>query len=182
MNLTKFRSRNTVPKFEDVDENSVFAITIAPDDDWQYFKKPDRLKLFKDKFRTFLTFIIKQCAQLELYVEISSNGRLHYHGVIHIRDKMEFYLYAVPALEEQATICLKAASEMREWYKYCTKQRLQGFKVERIPYILSRTKGMIEKNPDTGGFFETEPRRKSRPEENERDEHISEDSEFDNYL
>lgn len=184
MNLPNYypkRQRHTVPKFEHVSEDDVFAITIAPDDDWQYFKKTDRLKVFKDKFRTFLTFTIKQYAQLELFVEVSSNGRLHYHGVINIRDKMGFYLYAVPALEEQSTVCIKAASEMHEWYAYCTKQRLQGFKVERIPYIVSKTKGMTEKNPDTGGFFEIEPRRQSRPEEMS-EPNICEDSEFDPYL
>lgn len=59
---------------------------------------------------------------LKLYLEISSQGRLHFHGYIMIKDIPKFYYDTVPDMVKHASIEMDTIKDTEVWEKYCRKQ------------------------------------------------------------
>lgn len=128
------KPRNVVPKYEDTEHLETLAITLAPDDKFQFFDVDDRIAKFYSATRTNLTLAIKQTCYLRLRTEVSSLGRLHYHGYVTIRDRLKFYLYTIPYLQGNYTINIKNMQDEMGWDNYCQKQGINQDWI-LIPYL-----------------------------------------------
>lgn len=124
-----FKERNIVPKYEDIlsFQKEQFAITIAPNDLFQCWNKPERIYDFKCIMQKLL-LKISDSAHMVLYGELSPLGRLHVHGLISFKDPLKFYLNYIHTMCEDNTIVIKRITEMEKWEIYIKKQNL--FKIE----------------------------------------------------
>lgn len=124
--------------------NNCYAVTIAPDDTKQSFYAVHRMKNvynhYKDVFDkiehlyTKLTKHIDWWFRMELSEpighEIASKGpRAHFHGVIHLKDKVGVYIWLcdlMPLLLTDARLSVKTIPTniaYNEWILYCYKQK-----------------------------------------------------------
>lgn len=107
--------------------NHYYEITFNPHDDHQYFGSD--LRHIKSRDEVNKLFDTLSCNYL-LYQEISiqqhanrtsSQNRVHYHGVIQVKDAFFFSLTHMYKLAKFGDYQL---NEYRpEWLKYCTKQK-----------------------------------------------------------
>lgn len=126
-------------KFEDIEIDVQYAISINPLNEYSVSQKP--IQWIKKNY-DLLQQIVRGCT-LELYPESSPTGRLHFHGYITIHDIFE-YLKFLHGLAVYGTYCIKTItppidneeeeyviqedSEESEspydtWEKYCRKQQ-----------------------------------------------------------
>lgn len=131
------KPRNCLLKYEDVKEGTLYSLTLNPAE--QYHKKPDRqIHVISDLLKLFRSD--KSCMG-HVYVEISPHGRVHFHGVIGILDRWEFYLNLVPRIEDRYTIEIDTIKDENVWLKYCQKQQ------EYLPRPYRTGYGLAYKSP-----------------------------------
>lgn len=117
-------NHNEIPKYEDLQQGTLYAFTYAPSDRQQFWEELDRFELFKKKIGTFFMSILGK-TYIKFRIELSPHGRLHLHGYMTIDDKMSFYLYTIPKIEEFGQIHLKPINDPIKWDAYCIKQNLE---------------------------------------------------------
>lgn len=126
--MEKNPSKKTVETFEvkTAKPNTWYSFSIAPNDANQFFEQntTQRLKQFKASTLKRL----KKCPfmQYELYLDISSHGRLHWHGYIKWTDNDEIFnhfLYNQNRLEKWSQIEIDFINDGDEWNIYCKKIR-----------------------------------------------------------
>lgn len=118
MDLEGYKKRWSCIKPEDMVVSQGYSITMNPKE--QYFGKWSRVtKCKSDLCKLFSPF---SCCSAEVYMEVSSGGRIHFHGVIKIKEIMEFYLFALPELQEYGTLEIDKINNPEIWEAYCTKQ------------------------------------------------------------
>lgn len=140
------RPRPIVPK-EMLLAGVEYACTINPPehpDGYDLFDFQLRDQLDREAIVKMRQTIVKlnQYADIELYIEFSPIGRLHYHGTFKVKKGQEVNVkrYVIPALASIAQICLKyitdqtpfddgyKCEDQREekdfetWKDYCTKE------------------------------------------------------------
>jgi len=91
------------------------------------FSPPPSTAPFMEQFNSVCTIFdeLEHC-ELSVYPEISSLGRLHFHGYIFIWDRddvIPFYLTDLPFLMKYATICIKVITSNDDWLEYISKQK-----------------------------------------------------------
>lgn len=122
------------------------ALTISPPDDI----KLDVKQLLKIHFKK----IAKIKSNIMLYPELSTTGRLHYHGImertIHVKEDLL-------QLEKVGFICVKAISDLKGWLKYCRKEWRHTRKLLHRadkPYNLEEIKGFaVSESEDITKYF-----------------------------
>lgn len=63
-------------------------------------------------------------SKFRMYVEISSTGRWHLHGIIVISDQYGFYTKDVKSLIDQGSSCMKVIEDINIWEEYMLKQQI----------------------------------------------------------
>ena len=114
--------KSTLLKFEEMTTNVQYAVTLNPEDDHQEWSALDRLSDFYHKQKKILTFMLKDSAHLDLMVELSPNGRLHFHGYLTLYDKIAFYLNVVHNLSKKYSIKIDTLTSDGKWKEYIEKQ------------------------------------------------------------
>lgn len=112
-----------VLKFEQVHNDDLYAITINPDDEHQYWGSEDRIGTFYNKLSYKLIIEVHNTCQLELYPEFSSRGRLHFHGTIKMLNKIEFYEQVLRRLMKWCQLEIDTINDQEAWKKYYIKQQ-----------------------------------------------------------
>lgn len=116
-----YKKRNILIDFEDLIKDQWYAITINPCDKYQHFKVLNRIgTCLEDLNKVFMFY---KGIDYEMYPELSSKGRFHWHGKIKIKDKVHFYTTIIPYLISKCTITLKEIGKEEDWEDYCTKQK-----------------------------------------------------------
>lgn len=115
------KHKNVLIDFEDIDITKRYAITFNPCDKYQYFKDGQRLVKCMNEICSSLFYSLNVYT-IELYPELSKNGRFHVHGYIQINDPIQWCLHHVHHLTNRGTLVLKPITEEEEWKKYITKQ------------------------------------------------------------
>jgi len=119
----------------------VYAITINPSDDYQYYKLNSpleqmwkkRLGEFKKYWSALLVNMFSRFdIEYNLNIEISepldgndASPRLHFHGIIKFTTEdaiMEFLLILLDKLKMRSRIKIKPIDNMKKWHDYCMKQ------------------------------------------------------------
>lgn len=125
------------PKYEDAKAHGdqAFAITINPEN--QFYGDPERAKKVVQRLRKQLAW--EHCSY-ELHMEISPLGRIHFHGIIRIRQGClkRFYCNMIPDLigasnhAYRNTVVMEIMKEGTlydgeggegGWANYCEKQQ-----------------------------------------------------------
>lgn len=103
------------------------AITINPDNEFQFLDQigSERIK----KATNHIKYLVRKHSQLdlELHIDISKRGRIHWHGLLRFRDIKHiryFYEEFVPQMTTQHTMEVDTISNMENWMKYCNKTKL----------------------------------------------------------
>lgn len=109
--------KNKFPKPEDLRMDFCYTFTYNPEQ--QYIGDIDRIKKAVRAFKNKMNFA---CLAYKVYLELSSNGRIHFHGYIKIKEIKEFYLFAVPAMCAHASTEMDTIEDDEVWYNYITKQ------------------------------------------------------------
>lgn len=123
MNLDKKGPKgNTCLPIEQIMVDTVYSITINPSDKYQFWNNPKRLLRFHAKAIEMLPL---DFIEGHLFLEISPNGRLHYHGYIRILDPLNFLLLHVKRLEEYSHYEIDTIQDISDWLAYCMKQQVK---------------------------------------------------------
>lgn len=114
--------KNSHLKPEDVAVGVEYTFTINPDDTRQYFGSPNRLGLFHEYWSKRLLELFYSKAAYWFEIEISSNGRLHMHGIVRIENIQALYLYTIPALVMLGSTEMDTIEDRGKWVEYMLKQ------------------------------------------------------------
>lgn len=101
-----------------------YATTWNPCDKRQYFDDVKRIDKLKAYTETVLLEIPN--VKIELDMEVSKKGRLHWHGTIMfttVQSIKHFYVIQIHNLHELWNIDIDTISNEEGWHTYCTKQK-----------------------------------------------------------
>lgn len=132
------KKKNTWFKMEDFHTATMYALTINPHDCFQSYdlNSINRFHTFKRRMTIFLRDTIKPfCSQYNFYIELSTNGLLHLHGWIVVDSIVDFYLSAIPRINNMSAsyltdvkdILITHDSPYESWNAYCLKQQTMLF-------------------------------------------------------
>lgn len=126
-------------------ETNEWALTIAPDDEHQFWGDPDRVGRFMRKVLPVLADICQYVDNLILFLEVSRGGRLHLHGWFSFSNTIEFFLYVPSKLKMFGRYEMDTIEDQEYWKSYCTKDQeitnwADYFKETILPYPLSKRK------------------------------------------
>lgn len=116
--------RPQIIKPENMVVNQMYALTINPNDNFQFIGKNtnDRLRVFRNTMEIMLDQWLCSNSKYCMNIEVSAKGRLHLHGAIRVQDVKSFYIYAIPNMLSKCSIELDTIKDKHIWYNYCTKQ------------------------------------------------------------
>lgn len=104
--------------------NTIYSLTLNPNDKRQFFDNTDRVLKLKQFIEQQLLEIPN--VKLILYMEISRNGRLHFHGTINfttIESIRHFYICKVHEWQEYYQMDMDTIKDPQIWNEYCTKSK-----------------------------------------------------------
>lgn len=121
-----YAKHNQSIKIELIDEEEWYALTINPQDDYQYWNEntDTRLKMFTDNIKIVMHRILQPC-RYELYVEVSPVGRLHLHGKMRFNNKstiIRWYISQIHKLGKVSHFEIDTIEDMKIWDEYIKKQ------------------------------------------------------------
>lgn len=118
------KSKHVTIPYEDFNVGEWYAITINPCDKYQHWEAGNRVGRLLTEIKSDIIFF--NIMQYELWMEISSKGRLHFHGYVKAEKENEknfFFISGLPRLLRKCTVVLKELDENEmEWNRYCRKQ------------------------------------------------------------
>lgn len=116
---------NKLPEFEKMRNGDVYAFTYNPEDKDQYWHEP-KWEMRIIKFHKYHDNLFKSIVGINYYLhlEISKAGRLHYHGIIRLMNKLQFYVNGITNLNETGQFEIDTINNMGIWMDYCKKQEL----------------------------------------------------------
>lgn len=105
-----------------VELNIKYTFTVNPNDDFQYWGDQDRIK----KATKHMQFICNRYINydIELYMDISRTGRLHWHGTISFKTNtqiLDFYVEIIHELLTKHQIDMDTIKDPLIWTTYCLK-------------------------------------------------------------
>lgn len=115
------QTKNLSPEVVKVGKD--YAFTIAPSDDHQYWnctEMSDRLTTFRDYWQAYIQILT---AEIFLIVEITSFGRLHFHGKIRFKTQGDVNNYFVINVRPLNNRCTSMICEIKDegWEEYLAK-------------------------------------------------------------
>lgn len=115
-------------------KNTVYAVTIQPDDKHQYFRSPTRFSKFLDHMNSLLVPLISSKIDFYFIIELSEpigtvtgqGSRLHLHGVINLKATESVYRFLLNHLSDFLLCGRLEISEVHDldaWWTYIHKQK-----------------------------------------------------------
>lgn len=129
--------KNPMISPEEIVLNTKYSITINPEDSYQFWSEPMKGERIK-KSTNHMRHIMRQNPNyhLDLQMETSSLGRLHWHGTILFKDDnnlLEFFLTFIHdfltkhVIEIDIITDKEISKKYKNWEAYCTKQKRFNF-------------------------------------------------------
>lgn len=151
-------SRWSLPAMEHMKTNIKYAFSYNPE------SQP--CSYASDRIQKWYTEMIKLFGSLkgsfiDLSVEISKLGRLHFHGTIEVSTLWKFYYYDVPKLMKDGSFEIDTISKYDEWIAYVDKNKdemSEMMKAFGLPRTLATKKTKIVRmEKEVKRFFTEEP-------------------------
>lgn len=104
--------------------DTLYALTINPNDDHQYWKSSsteDRLSDFNTYWQAYIQLLT---AEIHCNTEVSKIGRLHYHGTISFKTQKninDFYINNFYKLANISNVMITLISDLDGWEDYYCK-------------------------------------------------------------
>lgn len=117
-----YKPSNPIIPVDKVLLNTLYAFTLAPSNAKQYFSNLHRIKMVSIDMASL---IISIKANISVFLELSSHGRLHWHGYILFPDKesiRDFYGFVIPVLLDNNQIEIDSIEDPEIWDSYIQKQ------------------------------------------------------------
>lgn len=119
-----FKGKDKMISPEELLINTKYSITLNPNDKRQYFGLTDRIS----KLRQFIEQQLLEVPNVKFYLhmEISRNGRLHFHGTIvftTIESIKHFYIMKVNEWQDYYQIDMDTIKDEKIWNAYCVKSK-----------------------------------------------------------
>nr|UOF80451.1 rep protein [Cressdnaviricota sp.]UOF81224.1 rep protein [Cressdnaviricota sp.] len=138
-----------------VEPNIPYTLTINPNDDYQFFKEnmEDRIK----KSVNHMNYILKNytCLHINLQMDISRTGRIHWHGTITFPCEMSikrFFFEIIHELLTKHIIEIDTIEDLVKWTEYMNKLKWLNVNVstktccKRMKEILCTSKDNIQRD------------------------------------
>jgi len=81
----------------------------------------------KQQFRETITYVTKTLKQSTSFIIVPewriTNGSIHYHGTIHIFDKVKWYKSTLPSLKKMGYCLIKKIDNYDKWNSYLAKEQ-----------------------------------------------------------
>lgn len=110
------KPKNQIPDMEVINKDEWYAITLNPSQQYECRRLNQQHRRLNKHYKNHAKIY-----SLRLYPELSSTGRLHFHGYIRISKVFLFYYKVVPTLISNYTIVIKEVTS-EDWDTYCKKQ------------------------------------------------------------
>lgn len=101
-----------------------YSYTVNPSDDYQYWGLPmdDRIK----KSKTHMNYVLRRWPNMRctLHMDISRNGRIHWHGTIkflHENHIKQYFFETIHELQKEHNIDMDGLKDPKVWEEYCKK-------------------------------------------------------------
>lgn len=109
---------------EEIVHDTKYSFTINPNDKRQYFDCADRV----NKLREFLEQQILEIPNvpIDVYMECSRNGRLHFHGTIMFTTHhsiSHFYINKIHDWSNWSNMEIAPLTDPDKWQAYCVKSQ-----------------------------------------------------------
>lgn len=102
----------------------LIAITISPPDrsnKYPYKLKNVNFHIFCEDKLEIVRLLNRTSIEYTLYPEFDMNGRLHYHGIVIVKNKTNWLRTTLPGLKRIGFVCVKTNPDAK-WTQYCTKE------------------------------------------------------------
>lgn len=63
----------------------------------------------------------------------TTNGSIHYHGVIAVKDRIKWLKSTLPSLRIQGFVCIKPIDNLQKWITYFLKEALEAQEIVGLP-------------------------------------------------
>lgn len=119
----RYNARHQMPKPDMVNMDDLYSFSYNPE------VQPEQDSLGRVHYNVYSRFekrIEKTLRKLlycdfKLFMDISQNGRLHYHGYIRIRDRINFYFHDIPIMKRNSSFEIDTIGDVVLWDQYCQK-------------------------------------------------------------
>lgn len=158
MNKKKIHSsRWDLPSMEHMKTNIDYAFSFNPESQPVSYASDRLQKWWLEMAKLFGS--LKGCT-VNIQVEISKLGRLHFHGTIKISTLWKFYYYDVPKIMKDGAFEIDTIDKHDEWMAYVNKNKDEMCKMMEafsLPYQLATERVKIHSNnKDLKRFFTEE--------------------------
>lgn len=138
------KSFGFIMSIEDIELEKEYTFTVNPNDKYQFWDCPDRVASAQGYMTTYFLKQMSEFAYLELQMEISPKGRIHYHGTIMFYSFCQvknFYLETIPLLMKNYEIEIGLIEDLSDWMEYCNKGKLKF----GLPHFKSNALRLVRK-------------------------------------
>lgn len=150
-------SRWTLPAMEHMKTDTNYAFSYNPESQPASYASDRLQKWWIEQAKLFGHF---KGSTVNMNVEISKLGRLHFHGTIKISTLWKFYYYDVPLMMKEGAFEIDTINKYDEWMAYVEKNKNEMCKMMEsfgLPYSLATEKVKIHSNnKDLKRFFTEE--------------------------
>lgn len=130
----KSNSKNQFLPYERLNTKQMYAFTFNPEAQ-PVLDHPIGVKNWWENMTEFFDEL-KHC-EVRMYCEVSTTGRWHLHGFIHITDKLRFTIYDIPKITSKGSSkidIMDTSDDYITWLIYCNKQQneIQDYLTEHL--------------------------------------------------
>lgn len=118
------------PKVFPISHQMTVAFTWSPANICQRIDPQDSFKLQIEHIRLLRLC----CDKVDLYPEMFLNGGLHWHGTLHITDKIKWYKKILPNFRKHGMVVVKSNPD-ETWNRYQSKEWIMMQELLNIPNI-----------------------------------------------
>lgn len=120
----KNNNKNNIVSPELIEVGTQYSFNFSPSDDRQFWNNVDRIGSLKTYFTTFI--LKRSSMHIDAYMEISRNGRLHFHGTCKFLKQehiIEFFVDHLHYIQNNGIIEIDTISDLDKWLVYCRKSQ-----------------------------------------------------------
>lgn len=89
---------------------------------------------------------MSKCCEYKIYPELTTQGNIHYHGIIDVFDKVKWFKSVLPKLKYNGHVLIKEIFDYDKWNDYISKDSVNMLKILDNEMKLPLTSTRKQKN------------------------------------